>query len=229
MATFVLVHGAWGGGWVYKGVAKTLRDHGHDVYVATLTGLGERAHLASPAIDLSTHIRDVVNLIRYESLSDIILCGHSYGGMVITGVAGTIGERIRTLFYLDAFLAGDGQSLWDIADEDAHRHYIDSQREVPGMCLPFQESRRTDGEPPHANRHPLLTLIEPLKLNGSEKHVRNRTYVCAMRNAPTPFTGFFEGLQGDAAWKLETADTGHMVMTDDPERLVQLLLEEIDR
>jgi pimeloyl-ACP methyl ester carboxylesterase len=229
MATFVLVHGAWGGGWVYKGVAKALRGYGHDAYVATLTGLGERAHLASAAIDLDTHIRDVIDLIRYESLSDVILCGHSYGGMVITGVAGSIGERIRTLFYLDAFLPRDGQSLWDITDEGAHSHYIDSQRDCPGMVLPFQESRRTDGEPPKANRHPLLTLLQPVKLNGSEQHVRNRTYVYATRDAPTGFTGFYESLQSDSGWKLETMNTGHMAMTDDPDRLVELLLEEVDR
>jgi pimeloyl-ACP methyl ester carboxylesterase len=229
MATFVLVHGAWGGGWVYKQVARALRDRGHDVYVATLTGLGERAHLASPAIDLSTHIRDVVDLIRYESLEDIILCGHSYGGMVITGVAGAIGERIRTLFYLDAFVPQDGQSLWDITDGGAHDHYIQGQRDRPGMVLPFQESRRTDGEPPRANRHPLLSLLEPVRLSGAEKKVRNRTYVYATREGPTGFSRFYEALKGDPAWKVETADTGHMVMTDDPDHLIRLLLEEVDR
>jgi pimeloyl-ACP methyl ester carboxylesterase len=229
MATFVLVHGAWGGGWVYKGVARALREHGHDAYVATLTGLGERAHLASAAIDLATHVRDVVDLIRYETLTDVILCGHSYGGMVITGVAGTVGERIRTLFYLDAFLPQHGQSLWDITDEGAHRHYIDGQRDCPGMVLPFQESRRTDGEPPKMNRHPLLTLIEPVRMNGSERNVRNRTYVYATRDAPTPFSRFYQALQDDPAWKVETADTGHMVMTDDPERLIELLLAEVER
>lgn len=228
MATFVLVHGAWGGGWVYKDVAKALRSEGHDVYVPTLTGLGEREHLASPSIDLSTHVQDVVNVIRYERLDDVILCGHSYGGMVITDTAGAIGERIRTLFYLDAFLPGDGQALWDIADEAAHRHYVEGQRDTPGLILPMG-NRRVDGEPPHMNRHPLLTLTEPVRMTGAERNVRNRTYVYATREAPTIFTKFHEQVSADPAWKTCTVDTGHMVMFDDPQGLIQLLLAEADR
>jgi pimeloyl-ACP methyl ester carboxylesterase len=108
MATFVLVHGAWHGGWCYARVARLLRAAGHDVYTPTLTGVGERAHLAALSMTLTTHVRDIVNVLEYENLSDVILCGHSYGGMVITGVAAAAGERIRTLFYLDAFLPEDG-------------------------------------------------------------------------------------------------------------------------
>jgi pimeloyl-ACP methyl ester carboxylesterase len=228
MATFVLVHGAWGGGWVYKGVARRLRSEGHDVYVPTLTGLGERSHLASPAIDLATHIQDVVNVIRYEQLNDIILCGHSYGGMVITGTAAAVGERIRTLFYLDAFLPEDGQSLWDIAGADGQRHYIEAQRGQPGMVLPMG-NRRIDGEPPHMNRHPLLTLTQPVQMTGAEKHIRNRTYVYATRETPTAFTRFYDRVRIDPTWKTCTIDTGHMVMSDDPAGLEKLLLEEVDR
>ncbi len=113
MANFVLVHGAWHGGWCYARVAKLLRAAGHDVYTPTLTGVGERAHLTGFPVTLDTHIQDVVNVIEYEDLSDVILCGHSYGGMVITGVAAALGGRIRTLFYLDAFVPKDGESLAD--------------------------------------------------------------------------------------------------------------------
>ncbi|MEA2679624.1 MAG: hypothetical protein QOK03_1346 [Candidatus Binataceae bacterium] len=87
MSTFVLVHGAWHGGWCYKPVARLLRNAGHEVYTPTLTGLGERSHLMSPTIDLATHVKDIVNVLRWEELSDVVLAGHSYGGMVITGVA----------------------------------------------------------------------------------------------------------------------------------------------
>ncbi len=138
MATYILVHGAWSGGWGYKPIARALRAAGHEVYVPTLTGLGEREHLASGAIDLTLHITDVVNMIDYEDLSDVILCGHSYGGMVITGVAAAVGDRIRTLFYLDAFLPKDGEALWDIADDFARRHYIDAQRDTPGLVAPLR-------------------------------------------------------------------------------------------
>src|SRR5580698_6932911 len=100
MSTFVLVHGVWHGGWCYKRVAVLLRKAGHEVYTPTLTGLGERSHLMSPTIDLDTHITDVVNVIKTEDLSDIILVGHSYGGMVVTGVADALPDRIRSLVYL---------------------------------------------------------------------------------------------------------------------------------
>ena len=223
MAVFILVHGAWNGGWGYRDVTKALRAAGHEVHVPTLTGLGERVHLASPAIDLSVHIADVVNLIEAEDLTDIILCGHSYGGMVITGVATAVGARIRTLFYLDAFLPADGQALWDIADDAARRHYIDAQRDSPGMVAPFPGSPRT------LQPHPLLTLLEPVRFTGQEAGIRNRTYVYATRDAPTVFTKFHESVRDDPAWKVRTMPTGHVVMLDDPAGLTALLLEEVDR
>src|SRR5215216_473082 len=108
MTTFVLVHGGWHGGWCWKRVAPLLRDAGHDVYTPTLTGLGERVHLASPQVNLTTHITDVVNVIEFEDLSEVVLVGHSYGGVVITGVASKVSDRIKDLVYLDAFVAKDG-------------------------------------------------------------------------------------------------------------------------
>jgi pimeloyl-ACP methyl ester carboxylesterase len=112
--TFVLVHGAWSGGWCYSRAAALLRARGHAVFTPTLTGQGERAHLLSGAINLSTHIEDVLGVFRFERLSDVVLAGHSYGGMVITGVADRIADKIKTLAYLDAFVPEDGQSLFDI-------------------------------------------------------------------------------------------------------------------
>ena len=113
MTTFVLVHGAWHGGWCYKRVARLLRQAGHEVYTPTLTGLGERAHLMNQAIDLDTHVQDIAGVIRCEELSDVVLCGHSYGGMVITGVAEQIAAKIRSLVYLDAFVPENGKSVFD--------------------------------------------------------------------------------------------------------------------
>jgi pimeloyl-ACP methyl ester carboxylesterase len=114
MATFVLVHGGWHGSWCWKRVRKALQARGHDVFTPTLTGVGERSHLLSPDVNLDTHITDVVNLIRWEELSGIVLCGHSYGGCVITGVADRLSDRVAALVYLDAFVPEDGQSLHDI-------------------------------------------------------------------------------------------------------------------
>ena len=114
MNTFVIVHGAWAGGWFFQETARFLRAAGHEVYTPTLTGIGERVHLGHPDIDLDTHIQDIVNVLEYEDLEDVSLVGYSYGGMVVTGVAERVPERIKQLIYLDAFVPVDGQSLADI-------------------------------------------------------------------------------------------------------------------
>ena len=113
MATYVLVHGGGHGGWCYQFVARLLRDKGHDVYTPTLTGLGEREHLLSTKVDLNLHITDVVKVLEFEDLRDVILVGHSYGGMVITGAADRVPQRIRRLIYFDAFVPENGKSCVD--------------------------------------------------------------------------------------------------------------------
>ncbi len=230
MATFVLVHGAWTGGWGYKKTARLMRAEGHDVYVVTLTGLGERSHLSHPGITLSTHIQDVVNVFEYEDITDAILVGHSYGGMVVTGVSGRVSGRIRTLVYLDAFLPANGQSLWDIAGDQGREFYIDGQRATPGLVGPMNLAAALDDPGLAALRkkkldlHPLLTLTEPVKLDGSEQAIGKRTYVLATRRPA--FQRFYDQVKDDPAWTTRTIDTGHVVMMEDPEGLAKLLLEE---
>src|SRR5215210_6214703 len=119
MSTYVLVHGAWGGSHVWRQFRPLLQQVGHTVYTPSLTGLGERTHLASPQVNLSSHIEDVSSAIWYEDLTDIILVGHSYGGMVVTGVADRMPERIAHLVYLDAFVPASGQSLFDMTARNA--------------------------------------------------------------------------------------------------------------
>src|SRR5271154_1084141 len=114
MTTFVLVHGAWGGSWGFRLVRRPLREAGHEVFTPSLTGIGERAHLASPQVNLSTHVLDVVNTILYEDLTDIVLLGFSYGGMVVTGALEHVADRVSHLVSLDAFMPADGQSLDDL-------------------------------------------------------------------------------------------------------------------
>ena len=118
MTTIVLCHGAWGGGWSWTGVADILRGQGHRVFVPTYTGLGERTHLASPDVGLSTHIQDVRALVEWERLDRFVLAGHSYGGMVISGAADKGWRKITRLIYLDAFLPEDGQSLNDLTSPE---------------------------------------------------------------------------------------------------------------
>ena len=124
MSTFVLVHGAWHGSWCWKRVRKALQAQGHEVFTPTLAGLGERSHLLSPQVDLETHIADVVNLIRWEELSDVVLCGHSYGGAVISGAADRVVDHIGGLVYLDAFVLANGECIYD--------HVPVAQRTVQG-------------------------------------------------------------------------------------------------
>lgn len=131
MATFVLVHGAWHGGWCWKKVTPMLRAAGHEVFTPTLTGLGERAHLLGPNVTLATHIADVVNLLVYEDLTDVLLVGHSYGGMVIAGVSERVPERLRRLLYLDAALPDDGQSFFDVYP-DLRKRWVEDAREMNG-------------------------------------------------------------------------------------------------
>ena len=144
MTTYLLCHGAWSGGWMWRRVAKILRDEGHDVYTPTYTGLGERVHLLTPEVGVHTHIQDIRNVIHYERLDNFVLVGHSYGGMVVTGVADKEWKKISRLVYLDAFLPEDGQSTHSMAgperslgDQTARsprREAVPGARDWAGRC-----------------------------------------------------------------------------------------------
>ena len=118
MATFVLVHGAWAGGWAWSRVAPLLRKRGHEVFTPTLTGVGERRHLATADVDLDTHITDIVNVLTYEDLYQVLLVGWSYGGLVVSGVLDQVPERLARVIYLDAEVPRDGESEFDVAAPD---------------------------------------------------------------------------------------------------------------
>jgi pimeloyl-ACP methyl ester carboxylesterase len=221
MTDYVLVHGAWGSVRVYDRLAAELSAAGHRVVVAALTGLGTRAAELSPAIDLSRHVADVVEQIEEAGFDRFVLAGHSYGGMVITGVATRLGARIDSLVYIDAFLPGDGQSLWDITGEFEHRHYIDAQRDTPGLVGPLPGVTGVD-----TGRHPLLTLIQPIRFTGEEAKIARRVYVFAERWEQTPFTRFLAAVAADPEWEVHRADATHNVMYDQPEQLLALMLAQ---
>ena len=160
MATFVLVHGGWAGGWQWREVASLLRAAGHEVFTPTLTGLGERVHLASPDVGLDTHIQDILMVLAYEELRDVILVGYSYSGMVITGVAERAPERLAHLVYLDAYVPRDGESLLDMLGPDAAA-FIEQAAQAHG------DGWRIPHDPPDAPRrtpHPLKTGQQPVSL-----------------------------------------------------------------
>lgn len=159
--TFLIVHGAWGGAWQFAKVDPLLREHGYDVRRVTLTGLGERVHLASPDIGLQTHIDDVVNVILFENLRDIVLLGHSYGGMVISGVAQRVPDRIARLVYLDAILPNDGESLLTARGDRAGSLDL-SKMTRDGFLIPLWV--RPDKPHPFDVPHPLKTFTDPVAL-----------------------------------------------------------------
>ena len=167
MATFVLVHGAWRGGWCYRGVARCLRQAGHEVFTPTLTGLGERAHLGALSISLSTHVEDIVSAIVCEEIDNVVLCGHSYGGMVVTGVAGRLPGKIRALVYLDAFVPESGKALWDYISE-AEKSYFVSSAAGGGLTAPIPAAAFACTDPAWVDRrcgpHPIACFLEALTL-----------------------------------------------------------------
>jgi pimeloyl-ACP methyl ester carboxylesterase len=232
MATFVLVHGAWHGGWCYARVAKKLRAAGHEVYTPTLTGVGERSHLAGMHITLATHIKDIVNVFEYENLNDVILCGHSYGGMVISGVASAIGERIRSLFFLDAFLPQDGQSLFDLVGDTANQ-FLQLAKQFDGRLPPIPAAAFNVNAKDAAwvdktcVPQSLMTFTDSAKLTEKYAAVKKRTYLLATGYEMHVFDQFHERVKNDPAWKVRTVKCGHDVMLDDPDELTKLLLEEV--
>lgn len=219
MADYVLVHGAWGGGWSYARTEHDLATAGHRVLVAELKGLGTRREELHGGITLSDHIDDVCRQIATAGFDRFVLVGHSYGGMVITGVAARLGARIDAMVYLDAFLPADGQSLWDVTGDYEHRHYIDTQKFTPGLVAPIM------GEiSEHIGRHPLLTLTEAVRFTGEEAKPKRHVYVFAKSWEPTPFRRFAGVVKGDPAWECHEADCGHDVMGGQPAQVLAILL-----
>lgn len=224
MADYVLVHGAWGGGQGYERLAGELREAGHRVVVAALTGLGVRADELHPGITLTDHIDDVCGQVAEAGFERFILAGHSYGGMVITGVATRLGGRIDSIVYIDAFLPGDGESLWDVTGDYEHAFYIDSQKFTPGLVAPIG-SVDFEPVPGIVGRHPLLTLTEAVRFTGEEAKIPRRSYIFASDWSPTPFTRFRDQVREHPDWDYHESAASHFVMADQPEQLLGIMLE----
>lgn len=230
MSTYVLVHGAWHGSWCWKRVRKALQALGHDVFTPTLTGVGDRAHLLSPTVDLDTHITDVVNLIKWEELYDVVLCGHSYGGCVISGVADRIPDRIAALVYLDAFVLESGQSLHDTLPAAMRDSQLQQAAETgDGWMVPPIPAEAFHLNPSdldwvnwQCNMQPLATFQQPLHLNGNSARIENVTFILAAGWSPSPFPHFYD-VAKSKGWKTVTLDCGHDVMLDLPEELTREL------
>jgi pimeloyl-ACP methyl ester carboxylesterase len=235
MATYLLIHGGGHGGWCYKKVSKLLQAEGHEVYAPSLTGCGDRSHLVGPHVDLDLQINDVVQILRYEDLNDVILAGHSYGGMVITGVADRAGERIRRLVYLDAAHPYNGQSLCDNAPEPM-AFTKSGLRVVDGVELvlwPDEISPTFFGITDPADvawaaarltPHPWKCFAQKLLLQ-DEAAVRRipRTNInCTQSLARSNDADRQRQEDGEHAWEI---DTGHDLMITEPRKVADMLLE----
>jgi pimeloyl-ACP methyl ester carboxylesterase len=232
MSTFLLVHGAWSGGWAWKKLRPLLRARGHDVFTPTLTGLGERVHLARPDVDLALHVEDILGVLACEDLRNAILVGHNYSGMVVTGVADRAGERVAGVVYLDAFVPRDGQSMAELVGPQALAARVEAQRNVgdgwrvPPTVLPPDTSaddvawmtpRRADaagtdlrpGAAPHRRHRPLP-----------------RAFVYCTRFSPGDvFRKFAERARSEKGWRLDEIDASHNPHITQPESLAALLHE----
>lgn len=218
--TFVLVHGAWHGGWCWSRVNDRLAAKGHRIYTPTLTGVADRSHLLSESINLSTHITDIVNLIRWEEINDIVLCGHSYGGMVVTGVADQMPERIAALVYLDAYVPESGQSMRDLRPRDT----------PAGLTLPpisAEVFRVNERDRQWVDRlctpHPVACITEKLALTGAHCAVGRKVYIRAANFLSPAFERVYESARSDPAWIAHELPCGHDVMVDMPDELAEIL------
>ena len=216
--TFVLVHGAWAGSWCWVRVADRLIARGHRVYAPTLSGLGERSHLADSEIDLTTHVNDVVNEIRWKDLHQIVLVGHSYAGFVITGVAERLRERIASIVYVDAFIPTDGQSFADLAPWlDRTQRMTPPPPSTEGDFVDEVDRAWADSK---ATAQPTATFTESLSVTGAYQRIRTKIYVCATNG---PLSRNADPLLSDASWTIYDVESGHDVEIDAPDRLVQIL------
>jgi pimeloyl-ACP methyl ester carboxylesterase len=229
--TFVLVHGAWHGGWCWQRVADRLRSSGHKVFTPTLTGLGERAHLLRAGIDLKTHITDVVNVMKWEGLSDVALCGHSYGGFVISGVAEQMESAIRSIVFLDAFVPANGESVQDLtgpAVQDGIRSAL-QRGDIAILPRSAEAFGVNAADRAWVDRlcvgQPIATFTDKIALTGARDRIARKSYIRAKSYANPGFDRAQGELKSNASWRSYDVPSGHDVMVDMPDRLSEILLE----
>jgi len=242
--TFVLVHCAYAGGWAWKYVAPLLRQRGHTVYTPTLTGLGERVHLGSPDVNLHTHIEDIVNLLIYEDLHDVILVGWSYGGTVVTGVLDRVPERLAHVVYLDADVPRDGETGFDFFPEaavaaieqqaretgDGWKAFAGSASEIEASFrewIPDAEKRRWVAAKMASNAQPINTLRQPIRLSNPAADSVSRTFIrCPLDGEITAgaYDPIVERVRDDPLWNVIELSSNHMAPVADPDLVAEALL-----
>jgi pimeloyl-ACP methyl ester carboxylesterase len=229
--TFVLVHGAWHGGWCWRRVSDLLEKQGHKVFTPTLTGLGERSHLLRAGIDVTTHVTDIVNLLKWERLSGVVLCGHSYGGLVVSGVAEQMAPAIGLIVFLDAFVPDNGEAMVELT-APAVRDGIKTATERGDLAVPprsaaaflvnEQDQAWVDAM---CVPQPIGTMTEKMALSGARERIGKKAYIRASAYPNPGFDKAYARVKADRSWRTYEVPCGHDVMVDMPERLAEILLE----
>lgn len=234
MTTFVLVHGSGCGGWVWQKLTPLLRATGHEVYAPTLSGLSERAHLLHCGVNLTTHITDIADLLWYEDLSDVILVGNSYAGMVITGVAAKVPERLKVIVYLDAYIPADGQSEADLlpapiraareSDAAAHGGLIPPP---PPALFGVTDPGLAQWVTARLNPHPWSTYAEPVPAGNAKSAALTRIFIhCVGNPVTTPDLFAASAAKAKASgWKVQELAAGHLAMLTAPREVAEILMD----
>jgi pimeloyl-ACP methyl ester carboxylesterase len=230
--TFVLVHGAWHGGWCWTPLAHELAAKGHRVTAPTLTGLGERAHLLAQNVDLDTHIMDVVNHIDAEELSNIVLVGHSYGGFVIRGVSEKRAEAVSHIVYLDAFVPNDGEAVINYTPKERAQTIRETiVKDAAGTAPPpnaaafgIKDPRLADWVNRRMTPHPLRTYLQPLAITARADSIRSRNYIACLSPKLDVFDSTRDRIRKDSNWRYLELQHGHDVMVTAPRLLAETLL-----
>jgi len=231
MARFVLVHGAWHGGWCWAKTEAALRQLGHETHAPTMTGLGERSHLLSADITSDSHVEDIVNVLKWRELEDVVLVGHSYGGTIITGVASELPEQIRALVYLDAFAPEvSNQAIFANANPQRMAAF-QKQIDAGAIALEPDDAMQSWTDDPatmtwlkkQCTPHPKGTFETGVTLSGREKAVAHRHYILAERNQPSPFWAEYKRVRSKDDWTTERIATLHDAMIEAPQKLAKML------
>jgi pimeloyl-ACP methyl ester carboxylesterase len=230
--TFVLIHGGLHGGWVWRRVSDRLEAKGHKVFAPTLTGLGERSHLLSKDINLDMHVSDIVNLIKWEELTDCCVVTASYGGFPASGALEQIGDRVSSIVWLDAQKPENGQTVLDLVGSGFRERITNaiSKGEIsfppvkPGPI--FVNEKDADFVLSKATPHPINTLVQPINLSGARERIAKKTFIRVPKYPDPSLIKTFAECKTDKSWStFELADSGHLAMLDAPERVTDLLLQ----
>jgi pimeloyl-ACP methyl ester carboxylesterase len=229
--TFVLVHGTFAGGWYWRRVSDLLEKHGHKVFSSTLSGLGERSHLVSKEINLDTHITDVVNVFKWEDLTDACLVVHSYGGWIGSGVVEQIGDRLSSIVWLDAFKPENGQRPIDFTNEGFRKLIMGAADKneasfAPPPKLPpvFVNEKDRDYVDSKLTPQPINTYFQPVKLSDARDRIAKKTYIRATKFPSPAFDKALAECRADKSWTAIDTNAYHIVMLDEPQWLADTLV-----